>query len=345
MPALDERGATSTNYLESHLSWQTAFWCLTAVALNTMAQPAGRILGLNSDYSFYIRASPLVCLHSIMGTVFYLITDIIAGHSFADATLRWESRRFGEFRDRDEPSLENLRSNTTARLALFVLSALLPAIKLYSCHGVEFTQTICTVYLTCFVLDEVLNGLAWRSRQLRHYRDSHSLFAGYNHKGFAATAMAFDIGILFYLMLRVACVDRFEDYRAGSLALAFSVPGGVSIARFADDRRTGAGCIAGCICGLTWLSWGVYRGLLPGTVALNACFRVECIGIIIVAAFLICCAISGLPDSLWESWSRRHGALLVRLQAICWLIIGVLMYARVYNAENTYDPSWLHVFG
>lgn len=30
MPVLDERTATFTNYADSHLSWQTAFWCLTS---------------------------------------------------------------------------------------------------------------------------------------------------------------------------------------------------------------------------------------------------------------------------------------------------------------------------
>lgn len=46
-----------------------------------------------------------------------------------------------------------------------------------------------------------------------------------------------------------------------------------------------------------------------------------------------------------EEFVARQGGFFVRLQATCWLVIGVLIYVRLYNAEDTYDPPWLRVFG
>lgn len=161
MPVLEERVATSTDTTDDHLAWQTAFWCLAAVALNTMSQPTGRILRLSSSHSFYLKSSPVICALNIIFTLVDVVKQTYSRRSILDAVLLWEAHPFGEPSQRSQHEIDSLRKGTVIRLILFVLGALLPAIKLYSCRGVPFTQAVCTIDLVCFILDETLNGLAW----------------------------------------------------------------------------------------------------------------------------------------------------------------------------------------
>ena len=46
----------------SPVTWHVAFWALLALALNSMAQPAGRICGHPSRYRIYLASSPIICV-------------------------------------------------------------------------------------------------------------------------------------------------------------------------------------------------------------------------------------------------------------------------------------------
>jgi len=46
----------------SEITWQTAYWSLPPLALNTMMQPSGRVCGFDPALRTYLRSSPIVCI-------------------------------------------------------------------------------------------------------------------------------------------------------------------------------------------------------------------------------------------------------------------------------------------
>jgi hypothetical protein len=45
----------------SEISWQTAWWSISPLAINTMVQPSGWICGFDPSLRTYLRSSPIVC--------------------------------------------------------------------------------------------------------------------------------------------------------------------------------------------------------------------------------------------------------------------------------------------
>ncbi|KAH9219141.1 hypothetical protein DL95DRAFT_520826 [Leptodontidium sp. 2 PMI_412] len=48
------------------VSWQTLFWIITTLAINSMTQTCGWVCGFNSRYRPYIRSSPAICVVDII---------------------------------------------------------------------------------------------------------------------------------------------------------------------------------------------------------------------------------------------------------------------------------------
>lgn len=63
------------------LSWPSACWAMLALALNTMAQPSGRVLGFPQHFSFVFRSSPLICLIDTIVTLFDIIYGVVEHRS------------------------------------------------------------------------------------------------------------------------------------------------------------------------------------------------------------------------------------------------------------------------
>ncbi|KAF6240547.1 hypothetical protein HO173_001215 [Letharia columbiana] len=97
--------------------WQSVFWCLTAIALNTMAQPSGMILRLfPSKYGFVLRSSPIIRVLDALRMVFRVIFDSIS--------VNVMELRFRGMGDRaEEGSLTSLQRNTPFRLVSFAFGA------------------------------------------------------------------------------------------------------------------------------------------------------------------------------------------------------------------------------
>jgi len=62
----------------SQVSWQSAFWALVPITLNTMTQPSGMILDgmildMPSRYGFFLRSSPIICF---LDTI-YVLSSLI----------------------------------------------------------------------------------------------------------------------------------------------------------------------------------------------------------------------------------------------------------------------------
>lgn len=140
------------------LSWQSCFWAILPIALNTMCQPSGRIVGFSVQDSFALRASPLVCAISTIDTISRILYTFIKGKSFPTSCRMLLKARRDE--QANHGSFEDLRRNKIFRLTLFLLGALPQAIKVYACRGIPWIQGLCTMYLAPFVVDELAAWIA-----------------------------------------------------------------------------------------------------------------------------------------------------------------------------------------
>ncbi|OHE91490.1 hypothetical protein CORC01_13223 [Colletotrichum orchidophilum] len=151
------RAPSSANASENHLSWQSAFWALLALALNTATQPCGQICGLPSEWGFVLRWSPVVCIINSLEALSCLrlhrrdskLTLVVAPHKY-DTGM-----------DSSNSDVANLQRNTLVRIVAFILGPLLQAAKLYACQGIFWVQVLATIYLASFLCDELLLGLLW----------------------------------------------------------------------------------------------------------------------------------------------------------------------------------------
>jgi hypothetical protein len=87
-------GATVNDGAASTVSWQTAFALLFGMALNTMAQPCGRVAGYPIEQSIWLRSSPIICLLDTLVMISQLAVYRYLGDSFRDATRRIITFRF-----------------------------------------------------------------------------------------------------------------------------------------------------------------------------------------------------------------------------------------------------------
>ena len=142
----------------NEVSWQSAFWALVPIALNSMTQPCGEIFGLPSRYSFALRCSPIICAFDALAVACsFAYLMVVQKRSPRAASRRIVAYRFRDVANHSGTgSLEDLKNNTTFRLVLFVLGALPQIIKLYGVHGLLWTKVWATMFLASFVLLECL---------------------------------------------------------------------------------------------------------------------------------------------------------------------------------------------
>ncbi|KAG6995802.1 hypothetical protein G7Y79_00041g077540 [Physcia stellaris] len=145
------------------VSWQSAFWALVPIALNSMTQPAGRVLGMPSKYSFYLNSSPIVCMGNALEIVSKLCWRTYDLNS-VDAAAHWTAKEIFEDVERPEPptELEKLQENRTVRLCIFILGALPQVIKLYAMRGIVGTKVCASMYLSSFLVIEA--AMRWLER-------------------------------------------------------------------------------------------------------------------------------------------------------------------------------------
>lgn len=143
------------------LSWQSCFWAIVPIVLNTMCQSSGRILGYDAKHSFALRSSPVVCAANVVDTLVQLRRLCAREPSFAAALQALIDVRFkGAPQGSEDGSFEALRKNQAFRVILFVFGAAPQMIKLYACNGIPWTKAYCTAYIASFFLDETLATMA-----------------------------------------------------------------------------------------------------------------------------------------------------------------------------------------
>ena len=164
---------------QQQLSGPAVFWALSTVALNTMSQPSGRILGYPSSWNFALRCSPVVCAASTIYTFIRLIVQSVRNTSVKKALQDFANYRFGDEEDVDgEGSFTSLRKNTVFRIGLFVFGALPAITKLCASKGIPYSQSWSTMYFACFLLDETLLAVAPRPNHVPPTNDNAGQYFG-----------------------------------------------------------------------------------------------------------------------------------------------------------------------
>jgi hypothetical protein len=161
---IDRIAMTEPDDSASWLAWQSAFWALIPLALNSMLQPAGRISEYNATISFFLRISPIICIVDAVSSVALIISYMAHdGVGFRIATRAWADLRFrpdeGEsMSESASPSrqgeVETIEASPLVRLIVFIITVT-QSVKLFACTGIPWTHAWAYMFLGSFVLLEV----------------------------------------------------------------------------------------------------------------------------------------------------------------------------------------------
>ena len=138
------------------VSWQSAFWALVPIALNSMTQPAGNVFAFPSvDQGFGMCSSPLVCACDALHFLVHFIGHTISTRSLREAMRLTLKPRFQNWNTGKGGSAAILRRNIIFRFSLFTLGALPQIIKLLCMQGIPVTTIIASLYFGSFLVLEI----------------------------------------------------------------------------------------------------------------------------------------------------------------------------------------------
>ncbi|KAK4550200.1 hypothetical protein LTR36_003167 [Oleoguttula mirabilis] len=120
------------------MSWQSVCWAIIPIALNSMTQPSGRILGYPTSYNFALRCSPIVCAVSGLDSIVRVVAYTVMEGSVSKGVKRHTTVRFDDRQNDDDGSFNSLRENTMFRTLLFVLGAVPQLVKIYATRGIPW---------------------------------------------------------------------------------------------------------------------------------------------------------------------------------------------------------------
>ena len=145
------------NSAASTVQWQSAFWSIAAIALNTIVQRAGQVVRLPSKYAIALRSSPFFCLID----TFNILHDFIKCSRYM--SLRQAISYIADHRHHDEDQEDELSVSQRFISWLSLATAVVQAVKLFSCRGLPWTQVFGAIYLVSYLVVEVLNELGHAS--------------------------------------------------------------------------------------------------------------------------------------------------------------------------------------
>lgn len=147
------------------VSWQSAFWGIALVALNSITQEhGGRVCGYDRRLRAGFLTSPFCSLAHSLIVVFELCSEYYNSGSFRKSIIK-AANKMELFHRRDFPSSNGRRSRVyrgKGNLQWFFLhvavpiAAILQCVKLLACRGLPWTQAFAVFYILAFGTDEML---------------------------------------------------------------------------------------------------------------------------------------------------------------------------------------------
>lgn len=139
---------------DHQVSWQSAFWGLVPIALNSMVQPSGKVCDSPAAIGHLLRVSPVMCVFDAVTVLVRTVVYTITTRSFSAANRRILIQRYTADDD-NAGDVQNFKENTVTRWIAIALSV--PQIvKLFAFQGTPLTQTCAAMFLGSFVLVELL---------------------------------------------------------------------------------------------------------------------------------------------------------------------------------------------
>jgi hypothetical protein len=137
------------------ISWQSIFWALVACGLNVLLQNAGTVCGLSSYDRMSLRSSPI-----LSGVDASLILIKFIWLLSIGCTPKFAARHVWYDRFENPAPGSGIDRLWSVSMIAFILGALPQTVKIFAMQGIPLTQAFAAMFLTAFVLPEVLRVYA-----------------------------------------------------------------------------------------------------------------------------------------------------------------------------------------
>ncbi|KAL3481500.1 hypothetical protein BJX99DRAFT_218439 [Aspergillus californicus] len=348
----DSTARTGSSAGAHEIPWQTLFYWMASFAVNSAAQSTGRVLWTSYKHQAILRGSPIFCAFDALATLGSWLRHVICSQSrFSIWNIRVAATRVilrrvvDKDNNPDFGEMHSIRANSRLRWIAVAVTALPTAVKLYGSRGIPLSQAVGTMYLASWLIFEILfivaklDYIAFEEIEMYPTEPSwptfrqpwafaavlcHTVLYGQpvtstNSETNTSQNLFWNgqlLSFLYPFLLWRPCMTGEDD-------LALSGTGGV----FAYLTLIG-------IAGIKILVPLVY--MLERTAGLsdsrtfNIIFPV-CAAVVVVVVAVLC-------------YRRRlgvaHGVRLLDL-----IVYPYFVYAFLYDASGTYQPSWFIWFG
>lgn len=145
------------------VAWQTLFFWMVCLAINSVSQPNGRVLGTSYRHQAILRGSPIFCAFDAIDTLASWVVYVVSSSTpftiwnIRIAATRILLRRVVDRQGaRDLGTIDKLVAQSRLRWVTFGVGVLPVVVKLYASKGIAWSQAIGTMYLASWLIFEVL---------------------------------------------------------------------------------------------------------------------------------------------------------------------------------------------
>ncbi|KAL3484731.1 hypothetical protein BJX62DRAFT_243675 [Aspergillus germanicus] len=140
---------------------------MACLAINSVSQPNGRLLGISYKHQAIHRASPILCAFDAINTLASWLLYVVSSQArFTIWNIRVAATRILLRRVVDTDGETDLGAIRTAvaqsrlRWVAFAIGVLPAVVKLYGGHGIPWSQAFGTMYLASWVIFDILLATA-----------------------------------------------------------------------------------------------------------------------------------------------------------------------------------------
>ena len=310
--------------------------------------------GFRIKDTFAIRSSPIICACDALHVLACILWHTISSRSPRAAVVLVTARRFRDCDQSEQASIAGLQQNPIFRITLFAFGAMPQIIKLYGMEGIPWTTIVGSLYLSSFLVLEVLivnlgrrwqgvishgSGAASFQPQLKSFEyrlglskvDTSVWFSFYLVASAAYQIMHQAEGLWIYtigpsILIGIIIKDLFwqkEQVSALGAAIDFLVLIGCSLS---------ACLFIPLITAIRMTERGTY-------------FNLEIAAIVFLSLGLLGFSVYHHHVSN-ESTLTRDAAQMWNWQFFFWHVISALLYYKFsYNSTGTNKPGWTEQLG
>lgn len=336
----------------NQVSWQSAFWSLVPIALNSMTQPSGMVLGFPSKYGFALRSSPIVCGFEALYTVVKFVLNAFFLKNPKASALKIAKWRFRDTPGNEEGSLQKLQENTIFRMAIFLLGALPQIIKLCALQGLLWTKVWGLMFLGSFLVLELivlLLGRDWRANNSNLNTSNYEELEDYTGVSIVCASLIFSF--YFFALGMFQIVEQYLGELRWPYFLGFLLLGIVYIVNVSSSKHEALMTVAALVLApLSMFASCNTAFLLPSLTAVSILPASVTYTILVGASVLFALSLTILTTHRLVQHVRPEFAKFIDFGLGTYffslnLLAALLYYAFKYHPEGTVKPSWTDQLG